>query len=212
MKGIICAHTFIPNSMGIITQALAQHGYITTIMDTRGTGGRGKVFRDVVYGKVGDPELADQVYALKQLSATRPYMDLNRVGVLGGSFGGFMSVRAMLKYPNMYKVGVARAPVIDLRRHPNVSFMGPENSVDGYDYKTNIELADQLQGKLLIIHGTADEAIPFGEVMRLTDAFIKANKHFDLVIMPNETHDSENLWNGYGQDALVRYFLEHLNP
>lgn len=153
-----------------------------------------------------------RIKVIKQLAEKRPYIDLDRVGVLGSSYGGFMVVRAMLVAPEFYKVGVATAPIVDLRRHPNIAYMGQVNSANEYQYFTNIELADRLQGKLLIIHGTADEAIPFGEVMRLIDAFIKADKSFDLLIMPNETHGTDNIWYGYGQDVMVRYFLEHLKP
>ncbi len=212
MDMTIVPRTFIPNFMGEFAQALAQLGFITTIIDVRGTGGRGKSFRDVVYGRVGDLEISDQVAALKQLAEKRPYIDLDRVGVVGGSYGGFMTVRAMLVAPEFYKVGVATAPVVDLRRHPNIAIMGQVNSANEYQYLTNIELADRLQGKLFIIHGTADEAIPFGEVMRLIDAFIKADKPLDMLIMPNETHGTDNIWFGYGVDAMKRYFLEHLKP
>ena len=191
----IVPYTFIPYGMGG-GGAFTQLGFITTIMDTRGTGGRGKAFRDIVYGKVGDIEISD----------------LDRVGVAGSSYGGFMVIRAMLVAPEFYKVGVSKAPVVDLRRHPNIAYMGQVNSANEYQYFTNIELADRLQGKLLIIHGTGDGAIPLGEVMRLIDAFIKADKPFDLLIMPNETHGTDNIWNGYGDDAANRYFLEHLKP
>ena len=205
-------HFYSHYDMGGFAQALAQLGFITTIIDTRGTGGRGKAFRDVVYGKVGDIEISDQVAALKQLAEKTTIYRLDRVGVVGDSYGGFMVIRAMLVAPEFYKVGVARAPVVDLRRHPNIAYMGQVNSANEYQYFTNIELADRLQGKLFIIHGTADEAIPFGEVMRLIDAFIKADKPFDLLIMPNETHATDNIWYGYGEDAMKRYFLEHLKP
>src|SRR5262249_39114991 len=107
--------TWVPRTFngptGYVPQALAQLGYIVFVVDGRGTPERGKRFQDVVYGEVGRIEIPDHVAVLHALAKERPYMDLGRVGIFGGSFGGYMTVRAMLLAPDVYHVGVATAPV-----------------------------------------------------------------------------------------------------
>jgi dipeptidyl aminopeptidase/acylaminoacyl peptidase len=205
--------TFVPNPFGQTAQALAQLGFVTFMVDARGTGGRNKKFRDAVYGDIGRLEIADQVAALEQLAASRPYLDLGRVGITGGSYGGYLAVRGMLAAPGVYSVGVARAPISTLTDHHNIGLAGQRPPVpEGYTANSNIPLADNLEGKLLIIHGTADAAVPIGQTMRLVQALIEAGKPIDLLIMPDETHGSSGIWQGYGQEALERYFCEHLLP
>jgi dipeptidyl aminopeptidase/acylaminoacyl peptidase len=209
--GPIVPRTFVPNSMGRETLALAQLGFITFMIDVRGSYGRGKAFQNVVYGKIGFHEIADHVAALHQLAATRPYMDLNRVGIAGGSYGGYMALHGILSAPDVYHVAVAIAPITELGRHPNECFLGPQNkNKEGYEYTNNLLLAKNLKGKLLLIHGTHDKAVPLGHTIRMADALIRANKQFDLLIMPGEGHGSSIMWEGYGCEAEKRYFLSHL--
>lgn len=205
--------TFVPNLFGRTAQALAQLGFVTFMVDSRGSGGRSKAFGDAVYGDVGSIEIADQVAALEQLAATRPYLDLARVGITGASYGGYMAIRGMLSAPDVYSVGVATAPVSTLTDHYNIMYAGQRPPIpEGYVANSNIPLAKNLKGRLLVIHGTADTAVPIGQTMQLVDAFIEAGKPIDLLIMPDETHGSSGIWSGYGWDALQRYFCEHLLP
>ncbi len=203
---------FVPGWLGIEAQALAQLGFITYVVDPRGGPGRSKAFQDAGYGDVGAIEIADQVAALEQLAQTHPYLDLDRVGIFGHSYGGYMAVRGMLSAPDVYSVGVASAPISNHTDHYNTGKVGPiPPDLEGDPPGTNVPLAKHLQGKLLIIHGTADWHVPIGHTMRLVKAFIEAGKPIDLLIMPDENHGSPGISVGYGWDARLRYFCEHLS-
>ena len=206
-------HFFLePQSVG--PQALAQLGFIVVMLDARGTPQRGKAFQDVVYGNFGRWEIPDHAAALRELAETRPYIDMSRVGVYGGSFGGYMTVRAMLLEPDLFKVGIATASIPDLDSAGSTEiYMGPpQDNADGYRYASNLEIANRLKGRLLLIHGTSDLNAPFSGVLKLVDAFIKADKHFDLLVLPEQTHvpTDPHLLN-YIRDATRHYFEEHLN-
>lgn len=168
-------------------QALAQLGFITFVVDARGTPERGKAFQDVVYGNAGRNEIPDHVAALRQLAEKRPYMDLKRVGIYGASAGGYFTVRAMLLAPDVYQVGVAAAGGSD---HATWKFyMGlPENNKEGYEYASNLRFVENLKGKLFLMHGTSDKVAPLSETMKLADALIRAGKRFDLLVMPDQDH------------------------
>ena len=206
-------------NFGDQAQAMAQLGFVTFRVDGRGTARRGKAFQDVVYGNVGRNEIPDHVATLRQLAGQRPWMDLSRVGITGYSWGGHFALRAMLQAPEIYRVGVAGAPDTDLNDHfPNdiESYMGEaQKNKAAYDYGSNYWLAGNLKGKLLIIHGTSDATAPFSVTMRMADALIRAGKFFDLIVVPQENHDS--LFRGtpaarYAREATRRYFQEHLRP
>ena len=153
--------------------ALAQLGFITFIVDGRGTPERGKTFQDVVHGNLGRHEIPDHVAALEQLAEERPYMDLGRVGIVGHSWGGYFTVRAMLLAPDVYHVGIASAAPAE--GGPLTYYMGLlQNNREAYEYASNLRLADNLKGKLLLIHGTSDNVVPFSDTMKMADAFIQA--------------------------------------
>ena len=208
-------HRFLGTWLGDQAHALTQLGFIVYIVDGRGTTGRGKTFQDVTWNSIGKFEVADQVAALRQLAATRPWMDTSRVGITGYSWGGYYTIRAMLTAPDVFKVGFAGAPVVDLLAHssPIEPYMGlPQENRDGYAQGSNIPLAGKLEGKLLITIGTSDVNVTFNHTMRLADAFIKAGKHFDLIVMPEETHGLTPVASAYYNEARARYFVEHLKP
>ena len=190
--------------------ALAQLGFVTFILDGRGTPERGKAFQDVVYGNLGRHEIPDHVAALTQLAERRPYMDLSRVGIFGHSWGGYFTVRAMLLAPDVYHVGVASAAPAE--GGPLTFYMGLlRNNREAYEFASNLRLAENLKGKLLLTHGTGDNVVPLSETMKMAEAFIRAGKYFDLIVLPGKGH---LLWsNGpYWRDAIRRYFQEHLKP
>ncbi|MDA2929916.1 S9 family peptidase [Acidobacteria bacterium AH-259-O06] len=181
-------------------------------MDARGTPERSKAFRDVIYGNIGRYEIPDHVSALRQLAEKRAYLDLSRVGIFGHSRGGYFTVRALLLAPDVYHVGAASAARVDWDSAE--AFMGPpDKNKEGYEYASNLRLADKLNGKLLLIHGTSDESAPFSHNMRMVDALIHAGKRFDLIVMPEQPHPfSQGSANNYRQEAIRRYFQEHLKP
>jgi dipeptidyl aminopeptidase/acylaminoacyl peptidase len=201
---------------GLEEQALAQLGFVVFKVDARGTPKRGKDFQDVVYGNMGRHEIQDHMTALKQLADTRPYMDLTRVGITGHSCGGYFTIRSLLQAPDVYHVGVAMAPIADLYYGNAMEvYMGlPEDNGEAYEYASNLPLAGNLEGKLLMVHGTHDFSAPFSQTVRMAEAFIRAGKHFDLLVLPGQDHFYwyEEEIHRYVQDATRRYFVEHLDP
>ncbi|MDB4879641.1 MAG: family peptidase [Gemmatimonadetes bacterium] len=197
-------------------QALAQLGYIGVIIDARGTPLRGKAFQDVVYGNFGRHEIPDHVAALRGAAATRPYMDLGRAGVFGHSFGGYFSLRALLLAPDVYRVAVASG----------MSNPGPGGSSGGslegylglaarnpgaYQHASNLPLLERLRGELLIITGTADANTPFAESARIIGALVAAQKHHQVVLLPERNHIT-TFANGYWNEAVRRHFVANLPP
>jgi dipeptidyl aminopeptidase/acylaminoacyl peptidase len=169
------------------------------------------VFQDVVYKNIGRNEIPDHVAVLKQLAATRSYVDMSRVAAFGGSFGGYFAIRALLQAPDVFQVGVAMAPLSDLRQANHESWMGrPEENKEAYDYASNLLMAGNLQGHLLLIHGTSDVNAPFSATMQMIDALERVNKPYDLVVLPEKDHNAQN--SPYSLQAVKRYLLEHLKP
>jgi dipeptidyl aminopeptidase/acylaminoacyl peptidase len=198
-----------------INQWLAEHGFVVVVIDGRGTPGRGKVFQDVVHGRFGQFEIDDHAAALRQAAATRPYMDLERVGIYGHSWGGYFATRALLTRPELYRVAVAMAPNVDLSRMrvPTEAFMGclPQTCPEAYAAGDNTTLAHALEGRLLMMHGSHDTHIPFAEPMRMVDALQRAGKSYDLLVFPGANHISF-LFDLYPFFRTRDYFVEHLRP
>ncbi len=202
---------FIPVLHDQWAHELAQLGFITFFVDPRGTAHRGKAFQDVFYGDIGSPEkIADYVSALKQLAEKRPYMDLSRVGIMGHSAGGYYALRAMLLASDVYAVGIASAAGADGSVIPWEYYMGlPQNNKEGYERASNLPLASNLEGKLLLIVGTND--VLFSRTIKMVDALIRANQHFDLVLLPEKGHSLHRV-SPYWREAIRRHFQEHLKP
>lgn len=193
-------------------KTVAQLGFITFIVDCRGTTQRGKAFQDASYGRIGQIEIPDHVATLNQLAADRPFMDLDRVGIYGVSWGGYFSLRGMLTAPDVFHVGVAVAPG-DLTESQaiNEPYMGlPDKNRKAYAAGSNPNIADQLKGKLLLIHGTADVNAPISTTMRMADALIRSNKFHDQAILPGETHFFGGSGGRYMSLLTLHYFREHL--
>ena len=191
-------------------QAIAELGFIVVTIDGLGTAHRSKVFHDFSYKNLGDIGALDHIDAFKQLAQKYPYMDLTRVGIFGYSAGGYDAAHAMLTHPEFYKVGVASAGNHD---HQMAKAWWPEN-FQGYPVEnqyveqSNLTLAKNLQGKLLLVHGDMDNNVNPASTLRLVGELIKANKDFDLIIVPNGGH---YLWDHpYVIRKLWDYFVQHL--
>jgi len=203
--------TFVPRLHDQWAHELAQLGFITFFVDPRGTAHRGKDFQDVFYGNVGSKEkIADYVTTLEQLARKRPYMDLDRVGIMGHSTGGYHALRAMLVAGDVYHAGVASAAGVDGSVIPWEYYMGlPENNQNGHQAASSLPLASNLKGKLLLIIGTND--LLFSRTIKMVDALIQANKRFDLVLLPEKGHSLHRV-SPYWRETIRRHFQEHLKP
>ena len=193
-------------------QALAELGFVVVNIDGRGTPFRSKSFHDLSYGKWAEGgNLDDHIAAIRQLSVRFPYLNLSRVGVTGHSGGGFASTRAILAYPDFYKVAVSSSGAHDLRSYLLLwgpMYQGPYTG-DNYDDLFNARLASNLKGKLLLIHGEMDDNVHPAQTMQLVDALVKADKDFDLLIFPGEDHYLSGV-RGYFQRKRWDYFVRNL--
>ena len=191
-------------------QAVAELGFIVITLDGPGTPFRSKAFHDASYGRLGDAGgLTDHIKAIKDLSKNRPYMDLGRVGMFGHSAGGFMTAQALLNYPDFYKAGVASAGDYDSRFYG--AFWGEKyEGLNASDYAEQITSlkAGNLKGKLLLVAGDVDDNVNPCMTMQLVEAFINADRPFDLLIMPNRNHDLS--YDPYYLHRLFRYLVEYL--
>ncbi len=196
-------------------QAFAQLGFITLVLDARGTPERGKAFQDVVYRNFGRNEIPDHAAALKQLGTARPYMDLSRVGIYGGSWGGYMTIRALVLAPETYHAGVATYPVAEMYDHATGAIEGYMDLVErnraGYDYGSSLRLIGNLKGNLMLIHGTSDVNATFSATMKVVDALTKANKQYDLRVFPEVNHGLAGIYD-YWIESTRLFFVRHLNP
>ncbi len=191
--------------------SLAELGFIVVNIDGLGTPFRSKAFHDFCYGKMEEAGgLEDHIAGLRQLAASRPYMDLSRVGIYGHSGGGFASTHAILAYPEFYKVAVSSAGNHDQRSYLASWGETYQGLLEGDKYKAqaNAGLAANLKGKLLLIHGDMDDNVHPAMTIQVVDALIKANRDFDLLILPNRNH-------GFGFDPYFKrrkwdYFVRNL--
>ncbi len=197
-------------------QALAELGFIVVLIDGMGTPYRSKAFHDGYAGDVADNTLPDQVAGLKELGARNPWMDLGRIGIWGHSGGGNATAGAMFHYPDFFKVGWAESGNHENRNYEDdwaEKWQGLlETKADGttnYDTQANWKYAKNLKGKLMLTHGLLDDNVPPSSTLLVVDALIKANKDFDLILLPNARH-------GYGMDSyyIMRrrwdYFVRNL--
>ncbi len=172
-------------------QMLCEKGYIIVSVDNRGTGGRGKKFRDCTYKQLGKLETEDQIEAAKYLG-TLPYVDKNRIGIWGWSYGGYISSLCILKGADVFKMAMAVAPVTNWRYYDNIyteRYMGlPKDNATGYDDNSPINHVEKLKGKYLLVHGTADDNVHFQNSIEMVNALVKANKQFQFFAYPDKNH------------------------
>lgn len=203
-------------------QALAELGFIVVCIDGMGTPFRSKAFHEAYYGNLGDNSIPDQVAGMKDLAKQYQFIDLDRVGIWGHSGGGNATGAAMLHYPDLFKVGIAESGNHDQRDYEDdwaekwagLEVKNPDGT-SNYDSQANQNFAKNLKGHLLLAHGTMDDNVPPSNTLLLVDALIKANKDFDLLMLPNIPHsygpDSQYMtrrrW-----DYFVRYLAGDIPP
>lgn len=216
---------------GLDQAAYAELGFIVVTVDGRGTTGRSKAFAQATYGQLNTNGLADHVAAIKQLAADRPYMDVERVGIYGVSYGGYMTIRAMLEFPDFFKAGIATAGIAVM---PGMysdyhwsAFHGRPRYADGGELRSlpgeipsnwavldARRQVDRLQGKLYIQFSELDENVLPGQMMAFVDALIAEHKPFDMLYLPGRAHDllSEPYVLQRNWDFMVRSLLHREPP
>jgi len=184
----------VRNSFGrgdIWSQYLAQEGIMVVSVDNRGTGARGEEFKKMTYRELGKYETIDQIEAAKYLGSL-PYVNQNKIGIFGWSYGGYMSALCMTQGAGIFDVGIAVAPVTNWRYYDNIyteRFMRtPQENPAGYDDNSPINYVEKLEGPFLLIHGMADDNVHPQNSIDLITALVAADKDFDLMLYPNSNH------------------------
>ena len=192
---------------------MAQKGYIVFILDNRGSENRGAAFEQATFHQLGQTEMQDQMEGVKYLKSL-PYVDADRLGVHGWSFGGFMTISLMLNYPDVFKVGVAGGPVIDWKWYEVMygeRYMGtPESNPEGYKKASLIDKAGQLKGRLQIITGYNDATVVPQHCLSFLDACIKAGTQPDFFAYPGEEHNMRGHASVHLHERITRYFEDYL--
>lgn len=190
-------------------QLLTQKGYIVFSVDPRGTMFRGADFKKSTYLELGKLETEDLIAVAKSLQK-ESYVDPARIGIQGWSYGGFMTALAMTKGADVFKTGISVAPVTNWRYYDNIyteRFMRtPKENASGYDDNSPVNHAAKLKGKLLLIHGSADDNVHYQNSMEFITALVKANKQFDLFIYPNKNH---GIYGGNTRNHLFTMMLDY---
>lgn len=196
-------------------QRLAQLGFIVVRANYRGSGNRGKEFATLHYGKLGSIEIDDYAHVVKEITK-RDYADETRVGVYGHSYGGYATSLLMLRYPEIFHVGIAGAPVTDWRSYDTIyteRYMDtPQRNLDGYVNGSAMTYASNLTGKLLLVHGTIDNNVHPGNTVQLQNALILADKKFDLMTYPANRHGIRGAHGQHYNKLRLNYLIENLQP
>ena len=189
-------------------QMLASEGYIIACVDGRGTGFRGRDFKKVTYKELGKYEVEDQIAAARKLSEL-PYIDADRTGIWGWSYGGFMATNCILKGNDVFEMAIAVAPVTSWRFYDSIyteRFMRtPQENPGGYDENSPLNYPELLKGKYLLIHGSGDDNVHVQNSMRMIEELVQANKQFDWAIYPDKNHGI------YGGNTRLQLYTKMTN-
>jgi len=187
-------------------QLLAQEGFLIWSLDNRGSWGRGRAWETAVFKNLGTNELADQLAGVAYLK-TLPFVDASRLAISGWSYGGYMTLYALTHAPDVFKCGVAGAPVTDWKFYDTIYteryMRTPKENPIGYKTSSPLAAADKLKAKLLIIHGTADDNVHLHNTMNFIDALIKAGRPYELQIQPGQMH-------GFGGESANQFLNEQI--
>src|SRR5579884_318643 len=185
--------------------ALTELGFLVASFDSRGGDGRGKRFKDTLYGTLGVTEIDDQAASIRALRQ-RPYVDGKRVGIFGTSYGGYASVMCLLRYPDLYQAASGASSVTDWRNYDSIyteRYMWiPQENKAGYDAGSAMTYADKLQGHLMLYYGTADNNVHPSNTLQLVHALQQAEKSFDVQVGPDQGHSGLNF------DRMLEFFLD----
>jgi len=189
-------------------QMLAQEGYIIVCVDPRGTGLKGRDFKKMTQKELGKYEVEDQIAAAQALGE-RDYVDADRIGIWGWSYGGFMASNCIFQGADTFKMAIAVAPVTSWRFYDSIYteryMTTPQENASGYDNNSPISHVDKLEGKFLLVHGSADDNVHVQNSMRLIEALVQANKQFDWAIYPDKNHSI------YGGNTRLHLYTKMTN-
>ena len=192
---------------------MAQQGFVVFTLDNRGSANRGRDFEQIIHRQLGQIEMKDQLKGIDYLKSL-PFVDADKIGVSGWSYGGFMTTSLLLNYPEIFKVGVAGGPVMDWKWYEIMygeRYMDtPEENPEGYALTSTIDKANQLQGRLLIIHGAQDPVVVQQHSMAFVEACIKAGKQVDYFLYPTHEHNVMGMDRVHLNAKIADYFLVHL--
>ena len=189
---------------------LAQQGYVVFCFDGRGTGGRGAAFKKQTYKDLGRMECEDAIEAARWLGR-QSWVDKERIGIWGWSFGGYLSTLSLFKGNDVFKSAIAVAPVTTWRYYDNIyteRFLArPQDNAKGYDNNSPLNFADQLKGNYLLIHGTGDDNVHFQNALDLITALERADKQFEMRVYPNKNH---SIYGGNTRLNLYKYMTDFI--
>ncbi len=192
---------------------MASKGYIAFTVDSRGSANRGKLFENVIHRQLGVVETADQMKGIDYLKSL-PYVDANRIGVHGWSYGGFMTLNLKLKYPETVKVAVAGGPVVDWGMYEVMygeRYMDtPQENPEGYQNSNMLNYVDKLRGKLMLIHGAQDPTVVMQQSMQFLKKCIDLNKQVDFFVYPTHEHNVRGNDRLHLMEKISNYFLDNL--
>ena len=201
------------NDAGLWPYYMAEKGYIAFTLDNRGSANRGQAFEEVIHRQLGITETDDQMQGVAYLKKL-PYVDTNRIGVHGWSFGGFMTLNLMLRHPDVFKVGVAGGPVVDWEMYEIMygeRYMDmPQENPEGYKNSNMLNHVDQLNGKLMLIHGVQDDTVVMQHSMKFLRECIKQNKQIDFFAYPTHPHNVRGIDRIHLMNKVSQYFMDYL--
>ncbi|MFN7937034.1 MAG: alpha/beta fold hydrolase [Bryobacteraceae bacterium] len=194
-------------------QVLAHRGFVIWQMDNRGSGARGHKWESVVNREFGKQELADQLEGVHYLKSLG-FVDEKRIGMHGWSYGGYMTLIAMLHAPDVFRAGISGAPVTDWRHYDTIyteRYMGlPEENVEGYRKSSPLHYAANLKGKLMLVHNYGDDNVLYQHNLQMQVELQKAGKQFDLLVYPQKSHGVTGSYGRHMREAMTAFFERHL--
>jgi dipeptidyl-peptidase-4 len=194
-------------------QALAHRGFVIWQLDNRGTSGRGHAFEAGLHKRFGARELEDQQIGLRHLLSLG-FVDAARVGIYGWSYGGYMTLYSLLNAPELFRAGIAGAPVTDWLHYDTIyteRYLGlPSDNAEGYRLSSVVHQAAALQSRLMLVHNIEDDNVLFQHTMQMADALERAGKRFDLLIYPQKSHGVGGDYRKHLLEATTEFFERHL--
>ena len=194
-----------------VSDPMTEFGFVIVQIDNRGTEGRGKAFEGATYLKLGQVDLDDQAQGVNTLLERHEYLDEERVGITGHSYGGYMSALALLRHPNVFHVAVSGAPVTDWRNYDTIYteryMRTPEENPEGYRKGSCVDLAENLEGDLLLLHGMVDDNVHPSNAWQLVNEWQMKNIPFEMQFFPTSAH---GIWAPASRSAKWSFLVEHL--